>query len=56
MEIKSKIGVFKYKQIISHIENSIESGLLKKGDKLPSINKLKKKSWPFQRHNINGFQ
>ena len=42
MEIKSKIGVFKYKQIISHIENSIESGLLKKGDKLPSINKLKK--------------
>ena len=42
MEIKSKIGVFKYKQIINQIENSIESGLLKKGDKLPSINKLKK--------------
>ena len=42
MEIKSKIGVFKYKQIISQIANSIESGLLKKGDKLPSINKLKK--------------
>tara|TARA_Y100000389_G_scaffold84280_1_gene80929 strand:- start:6513 stop:7505 length:993 start_codon:yes stop_codon:yes gene_type:complete len=41
MEIKNKIGVFKYKQIISHIENSIESGLLNKGDKLPSINKLK---------------
>jgi DNA-binding transcriptional regulator YhcF (GntR family) len=42
MEIKNKIGVFKYKQIISQIENSIESGLLNKGDKLPSINKLKK--------------
>ena len=42
MKIKNKIGTFKYKQIISHIENSIESGLLKKGDKLPSINKLKK--------------
>tara|TARA_Y100000385_G_scaffold87980_1_gene90550 strand:+ start:799 stop:1791 length:993 start_codon:yes stop_codon:yes gene_type:complete len=41
MEIKNKIGIFKYKQIISHIENSIESGLLNKGDKLPSINKLK---------------
>ena len=42
MEIKNKIGIFKYKQIISHIENSIESGLINKGDKLPSINKLKK--------------
>ena len=42
MEIESKIAVFKYKQIINNIENSIESGLLKKGDKLPSINKLKK--------------
>ena len=42
MEIKNKIGVLKYKQIISQIENSIESGLLNKGDKLPLINKLKK--------------
>ena len=42
MEIESKIAIFKYKQIINNIENSIESGLLKKGDKLPSINKLKK--------------
>ena len=42
MEIESKIAIFKYKQIVNNIENSIESGLLKKGDKLPSINKLKK--------------
>ena len=39
--IKKKIGTPIYKQIISAIENAIENGLLKKGDKLPSINTIK---------------
>ena len=33
----------KYKQIITSIEKSITSGLLKKGDKLPSLNTIKQK-------------
>ncbi|OAD45325.1 GntR family transcriptional regulator [Polaribacter atrinae] len=41
IEIKKKIGIPKYKQIISAIENAIENGLLKKGDQLPSINTIK---------------
>lgn len=36
-----KAGIPKYKQIISSIEYAIENGLLKKGDKLPSINGLR---------------
>lgn len=31
----------KYKQIVSFIEEAISNGILKKGDKLPSLNKLK---------------
>jgi len=31
----------KYKQIITSIENAIEVGTLKKGDKLPSLNKIR---------------
>ncbi|WP_341214636.1 GntR family transcriptional regulator [uncultured Wocania sp.] len=39
--IQSKIGIPKYKQIVNSIEEAITSGLLKKGDKLPSINNVK---------------
>lgn len=42
MKIKSKIGIPMYKQIICSIEEDIVSGALKKGDQLPSINKIKK--------------
>ena len=41
IEIKKKIGIPKYKQIINAIENAIENGLLKKGDQVPSINTIK---------------
>lgn len=34
----------KYKQIVSTIEESIVAGLLKKGDKLPSLNTIKEKN------------
>lgn len=39
--INNKISTPKYKQIINSIEELIISGSLKKGDQLPSINKLK---------------
>jgi len=41
IEIKKKIGIPKYKQIIHSIEEAIISGTLKKGNKLPSINNIK---------------
>ncbi|TXE15049.1 GntR family transcriptional regulator [Seonamhaeicola algicola] len=41
IKVKSKIGIPKYKQIINSIEELIVSGTLKKGDKIPSINKIK---------------
>ncbi|MCG1036002.1 GntR family transcriptional regulator [Polaribacter sargassicola] len=41
IEIRKEIGVPKYKQIINSIEIAILSGVLKKGDQLPSINKIK---------------
>ena len=34
-------GVPKYKQIVSSIEQAVVVGMLKKGDKLPSLNKIK---------------
>lgn len=40
ISIQINQGVPKYKQIISSIEKSIEEGLLKKDEKLPSINKV----------------
>jgi len=43
IEIKKKIGIPKYKQIIHSIEEAIISGTLKKGNKLPSINNIKNK-------------
>ncbi|MFB9057428.1 GntR family transcriptional regulator [Mariniflexile ostreae] len=42
IDIKKKIGVPKYKQIINSIEEAILSGTLRKGDRLPSINNVKK--------------
>lgn len=41
IKIKKKIGTPKYKQIINSIEALIVSGTLKKGDQIPSINKIK---------------
>jgi DNA-binding transcriptional regulator YhcF (GntR family) len=41
ISIVDNIGVPKYKQIISSIENAILSGEYKRGDKLPSINSVK---------------
>lgn len=40
ISIQEKLGLPKYKQIISSIEKSIEGKVLIKGDKLPSINKV----------------
>ena len=40
INIQNNQGVPKYKQIISSIEKTIEEGLLKKDEKLPSINKV----------------
>ncbi|WOD44359.1 GntR family transcriptional regulator [Hwangdonia lutea] len=41
ISIQNKIGIPKYKQIVNSIEEAIASGVLKKGDQLPSINKVK---------------
>ena len=41
ININNKINVPKYKQIINSVEKMIISGNLKKGDQLPSINKLR---------------
>ena len=42
IHIKKNIGIPKYKQIINSIEELIASGALKKGDQIPSLNKIKK--------------
>jgi len=41
IKIKNKTGTPKYKQIVKSIEELIVSGTLKKGDMIPSINKIK---------------
>jgi len=41
IEVKKKIGIPKYRQIIHSIEEAINSGTLQKGNKLPSINNIK---------------
>jgi DNA-binding transcriptional regulator YhcF (GntR family) len=41
VSLQKKSGIPKYKQIVSSIENAIVSGVLKKGDKLPSLNAIK---------------
>ncbi len=43
IQVKGKIGIPKYKQIVISIEKAIEEGKLKKGDPLPSINGICKK-------------
>lgn len=40
INVENNIGVPKYKQIINSIEKTIENDILKKDDKLPSINKI----------------
>ena len=42
IQVKNKIGIPKYKQIIHNIEDAINNGKLKKGDKLPSVNEIRK--------------
>lgn len=41
VSLKNKSKSPKYKQIVSSIENAIANGVLKKGDKLPSLNEIK---------------
>jgi DNA-binding transcriptional regulator YhcF (GntR family) len=41
ISIQNNLGVPKYKQIILSIEKAIEEGKIKKGDKLPSVNKVR---------------
>lgn len=43
ISIKNNITSPKYKQIVYSIENAISSGVLKKGDRLPSLNAIKTK-------------
>ena len=40
ISIKNNVGIPKYKQIIRSIEKTLEKGLLKKEERLPSINKV----------------
>lgn len=39
--LQKKSGIPKYKQIVTSVEEAIINGVLKKGDKLPSLNKIK---------------
>lgn len=41
VKIKDKSGIPKYKQIVTSIEEAIANGVLKKGDKIPSLNSIK---------------
>ncbi|WP_136481250.1 GntR family transcriptional regulator [Cognatitamlana onchidii] len=41
IEVKKNIGIPKYKQIIQSIELAIASGVLKKGNQIPSINSIR---------------
>lgn len=41
VSIKNNSGKPKYKQIVESIENAIQDRILKKGDKLPSLNNIK---------------
>ncbi|WP_255744857.1 GntR family transcriptional regulator [Aestuariivivens marinum] len=43
ISVKNNIGKAKYKQIVDSIEDAIATGVLKKGDKIPSINEVKAK-------------
>lgn len=39
-QIDEVLGIPKYRQIINSIYNALEAGLLKQGDKIPSVNKI----------------
>lgn len=43
VSLNTKLGIPKYKQIVTSIEEAIVTGILKKGDKLPSLNTIKTK-------------
>ena len=43
ISLDNKLGMPKYKQIVTSIEDAIVEGMLKKGDKLPSLNSIKTK-------------
>ena len=47
--INIESGAPKYKQIVGSIEDAIHNGILKKGDKLPSLNSIKIK------HHLSSF-
>jgi len=51
INVKENVGIPKYKQIITSIENAILDGALKKGDKIPSINSIKNK-FPLSRDTV----
>ncbi len=41
ISVIEQIGVPKYKQIVQSIEDGLTSGIIKKGDALPSVNHIK---------------
>jgi DNA-binding transcriptional regulator YhcF (GntR family) len=43
ISVKGKLGIPKYKQIVTSIEKAIVNGSIRKGDKLPSLNSIKNK-------------
>lgn len=43
ISVKDELGIAKYKQIIQSIENGLLDGVIKKGDRLPSINSIRNK-------------
>jgi DNA-binding transcriptional regulator YhcF (GntR family) len=43
INVEENIGIAKYKQIILSIEKGLTDGVLKKGDRLPSINRIRAK-------------
>lgn len=43
ISVNEHLGAPKYRQIVTSVEDGLTSGLLKKGDKLPSINSIRNK-------------
>lgn len=43
ISVDERLGAPKYKQIVTSVEDGLTNGLLKKGDKLPSINSIRDK-------------
>ncbi|MCB0433406.1 MAG: winged helix-turn-helix transcriptional regulator, partial [Mangrovimonas sp.] len=43
ISVDEHLGAPKYRQIVTSVEEGLMNGLLKKGDKLPSINSIRNK-------------